>query len=260
MSKCPNCSAELTQEYCANCGQRRIRPDDLSARRFFRELFDEVVNLEVNFKTMRTLRGLVRPGWLTTEYLAGRRQSYLTPFKLYLVCAAIFFLSAPLAGFTLDSLIESDRSGTMGRLASARVAADDPRRPLFDAWFNVRVQPVYTIAVGIEAIALAVMLQWLFRTQHRPYGVHLICALHYVAFMYLLTIAAGVAHRLGVSTDLAAAGGYMILVPYLVLALKHVYAESRAAILLKAGALIAGNVALNGIANVAAIRLSLALA
>lgn len=75
MSKCPNCSAELTQEYCSNCGQRRIRPDDLSARRFFRELFDEVANLDMKFKTVRTLRGLAIPGWLTAEYLGSRRQS-----------------------------------------------------------------------------------------------------------------------------------------------------------------------------------------
>jgi hypothetical protein len=104
MSKCPNCPAELTQEYFANCGQQRIRPEDLSARRFFRELFDEVANLDMKFKTVRTLRGLALPGRLTAEYLGGRRQRYLTPFKVYLACAAIFFLSAPLAGFNLASL------------------------------------------------------------------------------------------------------------------------------------------------------------
>jgi len=53
MAKCPNCSAERTEEYCSNCGQRRIRPDDLSARRFFRELFDEVANLELKSLPMR---------------------------------------------------------------------------------------------------------------------------------------------------------------------------------------------------------------
>lgn len=58
MAKCPNCSAERTQEYCSNCGQRRIRVDDLSARRFFRELFDEAADLDVTFKTVRTLRWL----------------------------------------------------------------------------------------------------------------------------------------------------------------------------------------------------------
>src|SRR5262245_32123464 len=260
MSKCPNCSAELTQEYCATCGQWRIRPDDLSAQRFFRELFDEVANLEVKFKTVRTLRGLTIPGWLTAEYLAGRRQRYLTPFKVYLVCAAIFFLSAPLAGFNLASLIESDRSGTVGRLASARVADNDPQRPLLNARFDAGVQSVYTIAVGIEAIVLAVMLQLLFRKQHWPYGAHLVFALHFVAFMYLLTIGAGAAHRLGMSTDFAATVGYALLVPYLVFALKRVYPESMASILVKAGALILLVVSLNGLANFVAIRLTLAVA
>ena len=85
----------------------------LSARRFFHAWFDEFANLRMKFKTVCTLRSLLIPGWLTAEYLAGRRQSYLTPFKVYLICAALFFLSAPLAGFRLVSLIESDRSVTV---------------------------------------------------------------------------------------------------------------------------------------------------
>jgi O-phosphoseryl-tRNA(Cys) synthetase len=53
----------------------------LSARRFFEELFDEIADLRLHFKTVRTLRGLLTPGWLTAEYLAGRRQAYLAPFS-----------------------------------------------------------------------------------------------------------------------------------------------------------------------------------
>ena len=260
MATCPNCSAERTQEFCANCGQRRIRVDDLSARRFFRELFDEATDLDAKFKTVRTLRRLAIPGWLTADYLGGRRQRYLTPFKVYLVCAAMFFLSAPLAGFTLASLTESDRSGTVGRLASARVAENDPRRPLFNARFDSRVQSVYTVAVGMEALVLAVMLQLLFRKQEWPYGAHLVFALHLVAFMYLLTIGAGAAHRLGLPTDLAATAGYALLVPYLIVGLKRVYAESMFVILLKGSALLLLVIILNGVANFAAIRLTLAFA
>jgi len=260
MSRCPNCSAEVAQEYCPVCGQRRIRPDDLSVRHFFHELFDELANLQMKFKSVRSLRGLLTPGRLTAEYLAGRRQSYLTPFKVYLVCAALFFLSAPVAGFRLSSLIESDRSGTLARLVSARVAEDDPGRPLFNARFDVRVQSVYTIALGVVAIVCALVLQLLFRTQSRLYGAHLIFSLHSVAFMYLLTIAIGACRRIGMSTDLAAITGYLCLTPYLVLALKRVYAEPTGAVLAKAAVLVAVIVVLNGVANFVAIRLTLALA
>jgi hypothetical protein len=260
MSKCPNCSAELNQEYCPVCGQRRIRPNDLSALRFFHDWFDEVSSLHTHFKTMRTLRGLLIPGWLTTEYLNGKRQRYLTPFKVYLVCAAFFFVSAPVAGFRLTSLIESDRSGTVARLVSARVADGDPGRPLFNARFDLRVQSVYTFSLGLVAVIFALVLQLLFRKQRQMYGAHLIFALHYVAFMYLLTIAAGASRRLGVSSDMAAMLGYALLMPYLILALKRVYAEPTGVILMKAGVLILVIIVLNGAANFAAIRLTLALA
>ena len=54
-----------------------------------------------------------------------------------------------------------------------------------------------------------------------PYGAHLIFALHYVAFIYLLTIAAGVSRKIGLSVDVPAAAGYAVILSYLILALKR---------------------------------------
>src|SRR5262245_62930115 len=122
MSQCPNCSGELADEYCPRCGQPRIRPHELSARHFAHELADDLTDFRAHFKSLHTLRRLLRPGWLTAEYLAGRRQPYLSPFKTYLVCAAIYFLSAPLAGFTLASMLDADQSGVLRSLASVRAA------------------------------------------------------------------------------------------------------------------------------------------
>jgi len=101
LPRCPNCSAEREDEYCPRCGQRRIPPQELSARHFLEEVADEITDFRKNYKTVRTLLALLRPGLLTAEFLAGRRRPRLSPFKTYLVCAAIFFLSAPVAGFTL---------------------------------------------------------------------------------------------------------------------------------------------------------------
>jgi hypothetical protein len=213
MSRCLNCSAEVELEYCPRCGQRRIHPQDLSARHYFRELGDEITTLHERFKTLRTLRALLVPGLLSAEFLAGRRQPYLTPFKVYVVCAAMFFLAAPTAGFTLASMLEADQSGTLSRLVSARAAGRGLDRPLFNARFDVRVQSVYTMTLGAVAVLFALWLQWLFRKQQRPYGAHLIFALHYVAFMYLLTIAVGMSRRIGLSVDVAAAAGYAVIAP-----------------------------------------------
>jgi len=258
-SRCPNCSAERRCEYCPNCGQRRIYPNDLSARRYLRDLADGITSLHDRFKTLRTLRRLLVPGWLSAEYLAGKRQPYLTPVKVYVVCAAMFFIAAPTAGFTLASMRDADRSGTLSMRASARAAERGLSPPLFDARFDLRVQSVYTAVLGAAAVVFALLLQSLFRKQRRPYGAHLIFALHYVAFMYLVTIAAGLSRTIGVSEDVAAAAGYAVIVPYLILALKRVYAESTGVIVGKAIPLVLLTLILNGLASYAAIRMTFAL-
>ncbi|MGE0703769.1 MAG: DUF3667 domain-containing protein [Vicinamibacterales bacterium] len=39
------------------------------------------MDLHTKARTLRTLRGLLTPGWLTAEYLAGRRQRLLSPLQ-----------------------------------------------------------------------------------------------------------------------------------------------------------------------------------
>lgn|SRR5215471_918260 len=259
MPRCPNCSAERTDEYCPRCGQHRIDPDELSARHFLQELADAVTDFRSRFKTAGTLRRLLVPGLLTAEFLAGRRKRYLGPFKLYLVCAAIFFFAAPIAGFTLVSLLDADRSGVLRTLVSAREAERHLDPSYFNARFDVRVQSVYTVTLGVAAVVIALALQLLFRTQRRPYGAHLVFALHYVSFMYLITIAAGLSRRVGLSIDTAAFAGYAVILVYLFMALKRVYAESTAALAWKGAVSVLLTTILNNLASFVAIRVTLAL-
>ena len=164
-----------------------------------------------------------------------------------------------MAGFTLESMVDEDPSSDLARRVSARVAERGIDRSLFSARFDVRVQSIYTICLGGGAILIALLLQLLFRKQARPYGAHLIFALHYVSFMYLITAAAGGGRALGLSTDVAVMSAFALIVPYLIVALKRVYLEANGPILLKAGAVLVLTLVVNGLANLAAIRLTLAL-
>src|SRR5262245_53727980 len=259
MSPCPNCSAEVADEYCPRCGQRRIHDEELSARHFVKEVVDEVTSFRTKFKTLQTLRGLLMPGFLTSEYLAGRRQPHLSPFKAYVVCAAVFFLSAPVAGFTLASMIDADQSGALRRLVTVREAERQLDPSVFNARFDARVQSVYTVTLGAAAVVFALMLQAVFRKQHWPYGAHLVFALHYISFIYLVTIAAGLSRRIGLSIDVAALGGCVVILRYLFLALERVYRESNRALALKGAVLILLTIVLNNLASSIAIRVTLGL-
>jgi len=59
------------------------------------ELIEDLFHTD--HRVWRTIRPLLfKPGFLTAEYLRGKRASYTPPFRLYIVLSLIFFLSASL--------------------------------------------------------------------------------------------------------------------------------------------------------------------
>ena len=108
---CNNCGAPLAGPYCHRCGQREADTEWRSAGAIARQFWNEFVNLD--FKSVRTVAALFRPGYLAAEFIAGRRRRYLTPLKTYLLAAALFFFVAPrTTDFTFERQMELDRDGT----------------------------------------------------------------------------------------------------------------------------------------------------
>lgn len=93
---CSNCQTPLLGPHCYRCGQPvkgLVRP--LSG--WFADLLDTALNWDGRLP--RTLVPLLfRPGYLTCEYLAGRRVRYVTPVRLFLVLAIALFLAVGLYG------------------------------------------------------------------------------------------------------------------------------------------------------------------
>lgn len=88
-ASCLDCGAPLTGRFCANCGQP-AGDAQLSLRKLLGELADEYLNVDSRFfRSIVPL--LVRPGFLTREYLQGRRTRYVRPLRLYLVSSLVFF-------------------------------------------------------------------------------------------------------------------------------------------------------------------------
>ncbi|MBP6369125.1 MAG: DUF3667 domain-containing protein, partial [Burkholderiales bacterium] len=74
---CRNCGAEAPGAYCPSCGQETAL-ELPRAGQFMREAAGRYVALDGRMG--RTLFALLfRPGFLTREYLAGRRKRYVRP-------------------------------------------------------------------------------------------------------------------------------------------------------------------------------------
>ena len=102
---CKNCDTSLTGLYCSNCGQKNSEIKKL--REFLSEFFDAFFSLD--FRIFTTLKYLLfKPGFLTREYWAGRKERYLVPLRLYLVVSFCTFVLLPFV-----TGLYSDHKGTL---------------------------------------------------------------------------------------------------------------------------------------------------
>jgi len=99
---CLNCGTIVQGHYCQNCGQENVVPKE-TFWHMVTHFFYDITHFDSNFFT--TLKDLLfKPGFLTKEYMLGRRKSYLHPVRMYVFTSAVFFL----VFFSLYSVHETD--------------------------------------------------------------------------------------------------------------------------------------------------------
>ncbi|MFN8251420.1 MAG: DUF3667 domain-containing protein [Ferruginibacter sp.] len=87
---CLNCNAVVQGRYCHICGQENIEPKE-SAWHLVSHFFQDITHFDGKF--FNSLRYLIfRPGFLSREYMVGRRASHLNPIRMYVFTSAFFFL------------------------------------------------------------------------------------------------------------------------------------------------------------------------
>ncbi len=87
---CLNCGTTVVGRYCHVCGQENLEPKE-SVWHLVTHFFNDITHFDGKFFT--TLKDLLlKPGFLSREYMIGRRASYLNPVRMYVFTSAIFFL------------------------------------------------------------------------------------------------------------------------------------------------------------------------
>jgi hypothetical protein len=94
--QCANCGSDLHGAYCSVCGQR-VALHSHSVLGLISEAAEVLTHADSSL--WRTLRPLLfQPGILTQKYLEGRRVSFLSPFRLYILLSVVFFLIFAVTG------------------------------------------------------------------------------------------------------------------------------------------------------------------
>ena len=121
---CGNCHRPVAGRFCANCGQED-RTYLLSLKELVGEFLGELTNFDSRF--FRSIRPLLfRPGWLTLEYVRGRRQQYFPPIRMYIIISlAFFFFTAILAD---DGLRNANFGDTVSEDGTQEESSPEERR------------------------------------------------------------------------------------------------------------------------------------
>lgn len=246
---CPACRERLVGEYCHRCGEERFDRGSLSLRRFAVKTFQELTDLE-HSKIFRTFKSLVlRPGFLTNEFLAGRRSMYLSPLKVVLVTFAVsFFLYTfyrPVAVYDVRTMIANDWSGQWTKMIGEMAAEKKVTVDTFIAEVNEKWQFYMSLLQLSNVLFCAILLQLFYLLSRRYFVEHLVFSMHFFSFTYVvpvvlwpiyLLIGVGLTKKSFVLSAAVVSG----IVFYLFLALRAVYGQSKRMTLLKAGSLYLG--------------------
>jgi hypothetical protein len=222
-STCLNCSAPLTGDYCARCGQKAVRPD-LTVKGFLHETTHELTHWDGKIPaTLRTL--FFQPGVLTVDFLQGRRARWLLPLRVYLLCSVAFFggrilleemglrTTSDVAGVTLsrddgtpgpltaeerERIDRAPLAGIVGVERLERVAGDSAR-------LNREINTMFPRAMFVLVPVFALLTSLVWRRRFN-YPAHLYLALHlHAAFfgvMLLFSAAIAVAPSDAIATAL----------------------------------------------------------
>ena len=211
MSKCLNCGAELLGPFCAQCGQKNLQFEQPLLGLLggvLRETFD------VDGRAARTLAALfTRPGLLSERFLAGQRQRYTSPVRLYLVVSVLFFVVVAWvarSGILFD--VNDDAT------AAVSVLADDLPRLMF-------------VLLPVFALLLKIVFPGRLLFDHLVHALHLHTAAYIVLAMALPLerAATGNTFLLGLQTL-----PFLYLGGYLLLSMRRVYATNWPVTTLKA--------------------------
>lgn len=274
-ANCHNCGAAVSYHYCALCGQE-TRLHVPSAGEFIHEFVGHYIALEGKLWTT-VLKLMLRPGFLTAEYIAGRRARYVQPLRVYLTFSILFFFVLKLAGAPVGTVDQpADPEPPLASIAQADQGKPELGSSMLRAAplalqnkfraFNARPAEEQSKLLGAAFFAyvpyamfilmplFAAYLKLLYAGSGRRYGEHLLFALHANGFAFAMFSLVFLASFLNLGLLNFALTVWLIV--YLPIAMRRVYGGSRATTLLRWAVLsllhvlsiVAGVVASYGIA------------
>jgi hypothetical protein len=197
---CANCGAKQKGDYCHKCGEKYLKRSDFALSKFLKDAFRSFTHLDSKlFSSLFLL--MFKPGFLTAEYLKGKRKPYLKPLALFLIINALYFLTISFNRMrTYETPLHLQKQNLyhsiVVQLTEQRLTnAQAPEIKAFEATFNERNHNLSKSMLLLLVPLLAMALALIYFRKQRYFGEHLVTALHFFALMLILNMILGIFSR-----------------------------------------------------------------
>ena len=267
-TSCKNCGESVSQNYCPACGQAvevQRGPLVQLVGDFVSELFS------LDGRHLRTAIQLLVPGSLTQSYLDGKRVSYVSPVRVYIVASLLFFLSvgsprpdASKFNVWVDDVVigRDEPNPDLGNFRLSFTGDDSPLGFLLSSNFEAKRQKLRalspqeflnsffshlestvptTLILFVPILAFALKLLYI---KHPFFYVdHIVFSLHFQGAVFIALVLGRLVNIVGPTELLPDIFSYLAVVlfvapAYLLLALKRVYQQTWQGTIVKTMALL----------------------
>lgn len=194
MHTCKSCGNRFSGQYCNLCGEKVLVERDRSFRAFLNNILIAITFADNRFvKTLWLV--LSRPGFLSAEFVEGRRVKYIRPLQLFFILNLLYFL------FPVLQLFNSSLRTQMYHLAHSswvrtwvvkRVVEEGLSLEGYELMYNAKSTSLAKLLVVVYVILAAVPLTLIFLkkrdryfTDHITLSVELACFNLFVNALFL---------------------------------------------------------------------------
>jgi hypothetical protein len=189
-NQCASCGAALQGKFCSECGEKKLNEKDKSVMHFFEEFIHILTHADSKF--LKSLKYLItKPGFLTSEHLAGRRKKYTSPLSLFFIGNLLYLLIMP-----VDALNSKYVSQTTGQPYSAmavkkveaKMASKHWDQKTMEDMYNHETSKVSKMMLFVLIFIFSVPLSILLFKPGRYYFDHVVFATEFVNFLVFVIL------------------------------------------------------------------------
>lgn len=196
---CPNCNTPFTGPFCHACGEKKRSHHDFAITHFLKELFEKFTHLDS--KLIRSVWLLIaKPGFLTAEYIRGKRVPYEKPLALFFIINVLYFLSIGINTTRtfetpLVTQLRNPYHPVVKSLLNERFHGDTAQVDAYSAVFNEQNHTLAKSLLLLIVPFIACLTALLYRRKKMYFGEHLVTGIHFLALMLVQNIVVGILLR-----------------------------------------------------------------